>query len=80
MEKSQSGSMEDSNLTRSRSAIGVTKSNQLNCVSASSAADSRDEYQDMPRKIEITARISRTGYGRGLRENPSRKELVWLLP
>lgn len=34
----------------------------------------------MPKKIEITARMSRTGYGRGLRENPSMKELVGLRP
>lgn len=79
-EKNQSGSRKDSNLTRSRSAIAVNKSSQLNCVSASSTTESWDEYQDMQKKIESTARISRTGYGRGLRENPSMKELVGLRP
>lgn len=40
MEKSQSGSIDESHLTMSSRTIGVTKRTQLNCDSASSTADS----------------------------------------
>ena len=59
----------------------MAKSTQLICSSAASTMDSYEINHDMDKKIEITPRIRRTGYGRGFREKTSRiDEARVLLP
>lgn len=72
-------SMEDNHRTRSKIATGVANKTQPNCCSAVSTTSSYEKYHEIPRKTKITARIRRTGYGKGLRVNPSKTEDPLLL-
>lgn len=72
-------SIDDSQRTRKSNSRGVAKSNKFICSFAVSTISSQLKYHDMPRKIEMTAKIRRTGYGRGSRVKASKIELL-LLP
>ncbi|EOA28268.1 hypothetical protein CARUB_v10024484mg, partial [Capsella rubella] len=73
MPRSASGfSMEESHRTNTMRNRGIKRRARFICSSADSAASSKLKYHDVNKKTEATARIKRTGYGRGESENESK--------
>lgn len=57
----------------------MTNSTQLICSSAASTIDSYEINHDIDKKIEITPRIRKTGYGTGFRVKISRIDEAMVL-
>lgn len=72
-------SIDESHRTMTISTNGTTKRIQPICSSVVSTMSSQLKNQDMPRNIDSTAKIKRTGYGRGFRVKASKMESLLLL-